>query len=192
MRCNELANYCLERPETTEGPLQFVTNLLHGNFIKAYFLMVNIYNPRKHLCISINIFVDHRYHQVLQFSMNKNNTCKRAFKTAWFNKAAKKAEIKDADLNLAIRQVMEGQGTNLGGGVFKKRLNGNNHRSIILAKGECYWIYEYLFAKKDLDNIDDNELHDFRKLAKLYAELSVEQIERLVKNKSLIEIYYDK
>lgn len=124
--------------------------------------------------------------------MNKNNSHKRAFKAAWFNKAAKKAKIKDIELCLAIRQVIDGQAIDLGGGVFKKRLNDNKHRSIILAKGGCYWIYEYLFAKKDLDNIDDSELHDFRKLAKLYAELSVEQIEKLVKNKSLIEIYYDK
>lgn len=124
--------------------------------------------------------------------MNKNNSHKRAFKTAWFNKAAKKAKIKDIELCLAIRQVIDGQAMDLGGGVFKKRLNDNKHRSIILAKGGCYWIYEYLFAKKDVDNIDNSELHDFRKLAKLYAELSVEQIEKLIKNKSLIEIYYDK
>ncbi|MCX7091697.1 MAG: type II toxin-antitoxin system RelE/ParE family toxin [Legionellales bacterium] len=72
------------------------------------------------------LLVDDKYHLVLQFT--KNNTCKRAFKTAWFNKAAKKAKIKDTDLSLAIQQVMEGQGTNLGGGVFKKRLNDNNCR----------------------------------------------------------------
>jgi hypothetical protein len=38
------------------------------------------------------LLVDDKYHLVLQFTMNKNNTCKRAFKTAWFNKAAKKAK----------------------------------------------------------------------------------------------------
>jgi hypothetical protein len=39
-------------------------------------------------------------------------------------------------------------------------------RSIILAKGGRYWIYAYLFAKKDRDNISDDELEDFRTLAK--------------------------
>jgi hypothetical protein len=44
----------------------------------------------------------------------------------------------------------------------------------VLAKGGQYWIYQYLFAKSDRDNIDDNELVEFRKLAKLYTGLSLE------------------
>lgn len=72
----------------------------------------------------------------------------RVFKTSWFSKAAKKSHINDFELCSAIRQVMQGQADDLGGGVFKKRLNGNMHRSIILAKGGRYWVYEYLFAKK--------------------------------------------
>ncbi|MDP3706183.1 MAG: type II toxin-antitoxin system RelE/ParE family toxin [Legionellaceae bacterium] len=123
--------------------------------------------------------------------MNKKNMCKRAFKTSWFAKVAKKAKITDYDLFEAIQQVIEGKAVDLGGGVFKKRLNDNRNRSIILARGGCYWIYEYLFAKKDRDNIDDNELQHFRKLAKLYAELSVDQIDQLVDEKLLIEIYDD-
>jgi hypothetical protein len=50
---------------------------------------------------------------------------------------------------------MAGQGIDLGGGVFKKRLNQNRHRSIILAKGGRFWICQFLFAKKDRSNIDD-------------------------------------
>ena len=34
----------------------------------------------------------------------------RAFKTAWFSKAARKARIGDPALNAAIREVMQGQG----------------------------------------------------------------------------------
>lgn len=115
----------------------------------------------------------------------------RIFKTSWFAKAAKKAGINDDDLCKAIDQVMKGQTVDLGGGVYKKRLNENKHRSIILAKGEFYWIYEFLFAKKDRDNIDDQELAQFRILADIYAKLSVEQIEKLVQNKSLVEIGYE-
>ena len=62
----------------------------------------------------------------------------RTFKTAWFSKAAKKASIADTELCEAIRQVMQGQADDLGGGVFKKRLNNNLRRSIILAKGGRY------------------------------------------------------
>ncbi|CDZ77220.1 hypothetical protein BN59_01502 [Legionella massiliensis] len=113
---------------------------------------------------------------------------KRVFKSSWFAKVAKKAKIKDSELCAAIQQVIQGQAIDLGGGVFKKRLNENKHRSIILAKGGNYWIYEFLFAKKDLDNIDDDELASFRKLAKAYAGLSESQIRQLLESKDLVEI----
>jgi hypothetical protein len=112
----------------------------------------------------------------------------RAFKTAWFSKTARKARIKDDELCEAFQEVMKGQADDLGGGVFKKRLNKNMHRSIILAKGGRYWVYEYLFAKKDRANIEDDELEDFRTLAKSYAALREEQIARLLDDKDLTEI----
>jgi hypothetical protein len=83
---------------------------------------------------------------------------------------------------------MKGQADDLGGGVFKKRLNKNLHRSIILAKGGNRWIYTYLFAKKDRDNIDDDELKEFRKLAEGYAAATNEVIEKALANKDLVEI----
>lgn len=116
---------------------------------------------------------------------------KRVFKSSWFTKAAKKARISDKVLLDAIIQVMKGQAIDLGGGVFKKRLNKNKHRSIILAKGCNYWVYQFLFAKKDLDNISDEELNDFRKLAKLYEKLSIDEIENLLLTNKLVEINYE-
>jgi hypothetical protein len=109
----------------------------------------------------------------------------RVFKAAVFAKAARKSRITDADLCKAIQQVMQGQADDLGGGVFKKRLKENMHRSIIPAKGGQYWIYEYLLAKKYRDNIEDDELEGFRKLANLYEKLTDAQIGKLVQNKAL-------
>jgi hypothetical protein len=65
--------------------------------------------------------------------------------------------VADAELCEAIEEVRKGQADDLAGGVFKKRLNKNMHRSIILAKGGRYWIYEFLFAKKDQANVNDEE-----------------------------------
>ena len=113
---------------------------------------------------------------------------RRTFKTAWFSKAARKARIKDEELCEAIQEVMKGQADDLGGGVFKKRLNNNMYRSIILAKGGRYWIYEYLFAKKNLENINQSELLAFRMLAKSYAKLTAQQVEQLLSGKDWIEI----
>jgi len=115
----------------------------------------------------------------------------RAFKTARFAKDAKKAKVKDEELCRAIRQVMLGQADDLGGGVFKKRLNDNLHRSIILAKGGQYWVYEYLFAKKDRDNIENDELLAFRLLAKSYAGLKEQQVGLLLTNGDFVEICHD-
>jgi hypothetical protein len=120
------------------------------------------------------------------------NISARIFKTAWFAKAAKKARIGNDELCAAIKQVMQGQADDLGGGVFKKRLNDNQHRSIIIAKGGRYWIYTYLFAKKDRDNIESNELAEFKKLAALYSHQTDATIEAELKNGSLLEICYDK
>lgn len=122
---------------------------------------------------------------------SKTKKASRVFKTAWFSKAAKKARIKDSELCEAIRQVMQGQANDLGGGVFKKRLNENRHRSIILAKGGAYWIYTYLFAKKDRDNIDTDELAAFRKLATYYGHQPDAIIEAEIKNGDLVEICHD-
>lgn len=115
----------------------------------------------------------------------------RVFKSAWFAKAARKAHISDHDLCRAIGQVMNGQVDDLGGGVFKKRLNDNMHRSIILAKAGQWWIYQYLFAKKDRENIDEDELVAFRKLAAAYAKLNLATLMQMVQDQELMEICHD-
>ena len=112
----------------------------------------------------------------------------RTFKSAWFAKAAKKAHITDRELCVAIAQVNLGRADDLGGGVYKKRLNKNEHRAIILSKTQGFWIYEYVFAKKDRDNIDEAELKDFRLLVKSYAALTAKQIDTLLSEKDWIEI----
>lgn len=115
----------------------------------------------------------------------------RVFKTAWFAKSARKAGIADKELCKAIREVQDGKCDDLGGGVFKKRLNKNEHRSIILAKGKRWWVYTYLFAKKDRDNIDDAELAAFRQLAEVYRQRSDAEITVLLTQEELTEICHD-
>ena len=67
--------------------------------------------------------------------MGRIEEAARTFKTAWLTKAALKARITDDELCEAIAEVLKGQADDLGGGAFKKRLNRNMHRRIILAKG---------------------------------------------------------
>jgi hypothetical protein len=112
----------------------------------------------------------------------------RAFKTSWFAKAARKAHITDDELCSAVSQVSIGQADDLGAGVYKKRLKKNQYRSIILAKVGTFWVYEYLFAKQDRANIDDDELAEFRKLVKAYGTLTPKQVHRLLQDQDWMEI----
>ena len=133
-------------------------------------------------------------HPVLHFYMpaKPETPTGRVFKSALFSKAAKKAHIHDDELCTAVRQATLGQADDFGGGMFKKRLNDNMHRSIILAKAGKWWVFEYLFAKKDRGNIEDDELVQFRTLAKNYAMLNDTQIGQLIDGNHLKEICHDR
>jgi hypothetical protein len=112
----------------------------------------------------------------------------RAFKSAWFARAAKKARIGDAALCKAIAQVLAGQADDLGGGVFKKRLSNNQYRSIILARGGDFWVYAFLFAKQDMANIAEDDLARLRALAKQYGAMTQAQADAQVADGHWIEI----
>ena len=113
----------------------------------------------------------------------------RVFKTKAFARTARRARISDVELCRVIANALTGQGVaDLGGGVIKVRLNKNEHRSIILMKGGDLWFYEYLFAKKDRENIEDDELAAFKLLAGGYARLTAMQLRILTNGGDLIEI----
>ncbi len=112
----------------------------------------------------------------------------RAFKTAWFSKAARKAGIGDRALIAAVREAMQRQADDLGGGVFKKRLNKNMHRSIVLAKGGRHWIFAYLFAKKNRANIEDDELANFKKLAQAFGRMRDTELRAALNQGDLLEL----
>ena len=115
----------------------------------------------------------------------------RLFKTRDFTDAAGKAWICDSELREAFAQLLKGQADNLGGGVWKKRLNQNRHRSIILAKGRHYWVYQLLFAKQDQSNISQKDLIWFRAMAKTYESLNEAQVQRLLDLREFVEIHHD-
>ena len=54
-----------------------------------------------------------------------------------------------------------------------------------------YWVYEYLFAKSDRTNIDDDELAAFRTLAKAYERLKDRQVIALLNDEEWKEICND-
>ena len=115
----------------------------------------------------------------------------RAFKTKWFTREAKSHAINDNELCEAIAATLQGRADNLGGGVYKKRLNQNRDRAIILAKGREHWFYTFLYAKQNIANINSSELSGFRELAKHYASLGDMKIAALIQSKELVEVCHD-
>jgi hypothetical protein len=115
----------------------------------------------------------------------------RLFKTKRFAVLAGKAWIGDDELREAFTETLNGQGDNLGGGVWKKRLNANRHRSIILAKGSRFWVYQFLYAKKDQSNIGPKQLTDLRELAKTYGGLTEWEVQHLLDMKEFVEIHHE-
>ena len=71
------------------------------------------------------------------------------------------------------------------------RLNANRHRSIVVAKGGSYWIYQMLFAKKDRSNISAEELSDLRVLAKAYSAITENDVQHLPDEKEFVEIAHE-
>lgn len=116
----------------------------------------------------------------------------RTFKTKWFTKKAYAHGITDVALCEAIRDVQRGLAIDLGGGVFKKRLNRNRDRALVLAKNGNSWVYTFLFAKQDQPSMTSAELQGFRKLATHYGCLTKEAIAALVEQKEWVEICHEK
>ncbi|MNG22635.1 hypothetical protein D3C84_1071440 [compost metagenome] len=87
--------------------------------------------------------------------------------------------------------MLKGQVESLGGGVWRKRLNANRHRSIVVAKGGRYWIYQLLFAKKDRSNISFAELTELRGLAKVYGVMTDMQVQHLLDTEEFVEIHHE-
>ena len=115
----------------------------------------------------------------------------RVFKTKAFARSAKKEGIADLELCRAAKDLEQGKGDDLGGNVWKKRLNQNRSRAILATKPGAYWVFTYAFSKNDRDNIDPDELDAFRKLAKDFESMGVAGLEKLALVGAILEICND-
>jgi hypothetical protein len=112
----------------------------------------------------------------------------RVFTTPYFARQANDAGVSDRELCDSATELRKGQGDSLGAGVWKKRLDKNRQRAIVLTKVGRFWIYVYLFAKKDRENITPKELRAFKKLS---GDYQTADVELMLKNGDLNEICKD-
>ncbi len=122
----------------------------------------------------------------------------RVFKTKSFNRFANREGIAEEELCKAVRHAEEGLiDANLGGGVIKQRLarkgqgKSGGYRSIVLFRRGEKAFFVYGFAKSDRDNIRQDELPVFRKLASEMLAYDDEALTAAMENGTITEIVYD-
>ena len=123
----------------------------------------------------------------------------RIFKNDWFAKFARKNRIdNDVLVDAIVRADLGLVDADLGSGVIKQRIARKNSgksggfRSVVFFKKGELAIFVFGYAKSNLDNLDDIDLSNFRKSAKLVLEFSDADIKSELKSGRLLEVRYGK
>jgi hypothetical protein len=111
----------------------------------------------------------------------------RIFKNTWFTRFAGKNEISDEELKVLVNNLEAGSAeVDLGSGVYKQRLarhgkgTSGGYRIIVFYKSGEQTFFVYGFAKSDRENLREDELQAYRKMAKAVFSLTGEQLDELV------------
>ena len=122
----------------------------------------------------------------------------RIFKTKTFTRWMSKAEVTDAALTKAIREMEQGLvDADLGGCLFKKRVallgqgKRGGARTIVASKVNNRWFFLYGFLKNERDNINSIELKALQGVAKELLELNDSQLKKALTAHEIIEVPHD-
>jgi hypothetical protein len=123
----------------------------------------------------------------------------RIFKNHGFSRFARKAALDDAALRASISAAELGLiDADLGGGVIKQRIarpgagKSGGFRTIIVFRARDRAVFVYGFGKNERDNIGDDELTEFKRLAALLLSYDDRQLRVAVEDGALIEVSDDK
>jgi hypothetical protein len=123
----------------------------------------------------------------------------RIFKTKCFNRYARRERIEDCSLCEAINRAEQGIiDADLGGGIVKQRVarqgkgRSGGYRLLIAYHCGDRSVFLYGFAKKECENIENDELITLRELAASWLEASDKSIEHAIKTGVLVEVKYGK
>ena len=122
----------------------------------------------------------------------------RIFKLKGFVRFQRKERLPDSALREGVGRIEAGSSiAELGGGLVKQRLarkgqgkSGGYRTVIAIRRGERAF-FLYGFAKNERDNIDAEELDEFRRLARGYLGLNLQQLEALIAEGELVELTDD-
>jgi len=122
----------------------------------------------------------------------------RIFKNKEFIRFARKSRISDAALCKAVMDAEKGLiDADLGGGVIKQRVaregegKSGGFRTMILFRTGIRAFFVYGFAKNERDNIEHNELTEFKRLAARMLNYSDAELDYAIKINILTEVTYE-
>jgi hypothetical protein len=122
----------------------------------------------------------------------------RIFKNKVFTRFARKSGISDAALCKAVIDAERGLiDADLGGGVIKQRVaregggKSGGFRTMVLFRTGTRAFFVYGFAKNERDNIELDELTEFRRLATRILNYSDAELRHAISNNKLIEVFYE-
>jgi hypothetical protein len=117
------------------------------------------------------------------------------FKVKVFARFQRKERLSDATLRKTIGNVDAGLiDADLGGGLVKQRLpragqgKSGGYRSVIAFRRGDRAVFLYGFGKNERSNIDDDELNEFRQLARVLLGLTTQEITQLIADGELTEV----
>jgi hypothetical protein len=122
----------------------------------------------------------------------------RIFTTRSFRRFARGERITDGSLSQAVRRA--GQGlidAELGGGVIKQRVaragrgRSSGYRVLIAYRAGHRAVFLYGFAKRERDNIEQDELTTLRAIAAAWLAADAKRIDEALKDGALKEVVYD-
>lgn len=122
----------------------------------------------------------------------------QVYKTKGFARFSRQQRIDDKALCEAIFRAEQGLvDADLGGGVIKQRLprpgqgRSGGFRTIVFYRTKSRAVFVDGFAKNNQDNIDDDDLERFRKLAIEFMSYHARQVGQLIDAGAWIEVKCD-
>lgn len=123
----------------------------------------------------------------------------RVLKTKSFSRWARRCGVADSRLMIAVEEIQRGLvDADLGGGLLKKRVarpgegKRGGYRALLASNRRDRWVFLFGFGKSDLENIDDDDLFDYRKLTGIYLGRRESDIAYLVEIGELQEVNHGK
>jgi hypothetical protein len=122
----------------------------------------------------------------------------RIFKTKWFARYSRQERIGDHSLHEAIERAERGLvDADLGGGIIKQRVartgqgRSAGYRLLIAYRYGDRAVFLYGFAKKERDNIEEDELETLREIGAVWLEAKIDRLEHAIREGILHEAGYD-